>query len=84
MRIKTNAMGQLIVRNLDNDLVAKLKQRAAAHGRSTEAEHRAILHEAIMADTPKRSFKEALLAMPDLGDDCDFERTQDVGRSIKL
>jgi antitoxin FitA len=36
-------MGQLLVRNLDDDLIRRLKERAAAHGRSAEAEHRAIL-----------------------------------------
>ncbi len=36
-------MAQLIVRGLDDDLVRTLKVRAARHGRSAEAEHRAIL-----------------------------------------
>ena len=30
--------GNLHVRNLDDDLIARLKRRAARHGRSTEAE----------------------------------------------
>jgi plasmid stability protein len=40
----------LHVRNLDEDLVAKLKRRAARHGRSTEAEHREILKQALSAE----------------------------------
>lgn len=40
-------MGQLLVRDLDEDVIRRIKQRAAAHGRSTEAEHRAILEAAI-------------------------------------
>lgn len=40
----------LHVRNLDDDLVAKLKRRAARHGRSAEAEHREILHQALSAE----------------------------------
>ena len=36
-------MANLSVRNLDDDLVAKLKRRAARHGRSAEAEVRDIL-----------------------------------------
>lgn len=40
-------MAQLLVRKVDDDLVARLKQRAAAAGRSVEAEHRAILEEAL-------------------------------------
>jgi len=39
--------GNLHVRNLDEDLIAKLKRRAARHGRSTEAEHREILRQAL-------------------------------------
>lgn len=40
-------MGQLIVRNLDDAVVEALKVRAAAHGRSAEAEHREILRDAL-------------------------------------
>lgn len=36
-------MGSLSVRNLDDDLLARLKRRAARHGRSAEAEVREIL-----------------------------------------
>jgi antitoxin FitA len=50
-------MAQLIVRNLDQELVARLKLRAAEHGRSAEAEHREILRQAL-AEEPRRSFKE--------------------------
>ena len=40
----------LHVRNLDDELVARLKRRAARHGRSTEAEHREILRQALSAE----------------------------------
>jgi plasmid stability protein len=40
----------LHVRNLDDDLVARLKRRAARHGRSMEAEHREILRQALAAE----------------------------------
>jgi plasmid stability protein len=36
-------MATLTVRNLDEDLVKRLRIRAAEHGRSAEAEHREIL-----------------------------------------
>ncbi len=36
-------MAQLTVRNLDEELVRRLKIRAAERNRSAEAEHRAIL-----------------------------------------
>jgi antitoxin FitA len=42
--------GSLHVRNLDDELTAKLKRRAARHGRSTEAEHREILREALTGE----------------------------------
>jgi len=42
--------GNLHVRNLDDELIAKLKRRAARHGRSTEAEHREILRQALAND----------------------------------
>ena len=42
--------GNLHVRNLDDDLIARLKRRAARHGRSTEAEHREILRQALIGD----------------------------------
>lgn len=43
-------MGQLPVRDLDDDVIRRLRQRAAAHGRSTEAEHRAILEAAVRGE----------------------------------
>ncbi|MBM3490562.1 MAG: hypothetical protein FJX68_08935 [Alphaproteobacteria bacterium] len=41
-------MGQLTVRNVDKEVVRALKQQAAAHGRSAEAEHREILRRALL------------------------------------
>jgi plasmid stability protein len=40
-------VAQLTVRNLDQELVRRLKIRAAEHNRSAEAEHRAILEAAL-------------------------------------
>ena len=73
-------MANFIVRNLDQRIVEALKQRAAQHGRSAEAEHRALLEELLLK--PKRkSFAEALAAMPNVGRDEDFERAEDeVGK----
>lgn len=66
-------MPDLLVRGLDEALVQRLKQRAAAHHRSAEAEHRAILAAALQGP-PRRSFASLLAAMPDVGTDADFER----------
>ena len=43
--------GNLHVRNLDDELIARLKRRAARHGRSAEAEHREILRQALASET---------------------------------
>ncbi len=77
-------MAQLIVRQLEEDLVRELKTRAAQHGRSAEAEHREILRAALAEKLGKRSFKEALLAMPNVGEDADFERRPARPRRVKL
>jgi len=73
------AMAQLIVRNLDDDLVQRFRERAAANGRSAEAEHRQLLRQALRP----AGFAEALSAIPDVGDDADFERLRDVPRNVE-
>ncbi|MCK5800279.1 MAG: DNA-binding protein [Deltaproteobacteria bacterium] len=77
-------MAQLLVRNLDDILVQRLKIRAANHHRSAEAEHREILREILLSSDPKAKIKEALLNMPSVGEDADFERALDTGRDIDL
>lgn len=77
-------MGQLIVRNLDDDLVSALKRRAARHGRSAEAEHRAILREALAADLARPSFKAFLATMPDVGRDEDFAPPRELPRDVEV
>ena len=47
----------LHVRNLDPDLIGRLKRRAARHGRSAEAEHREILR-AALASEAETSFED--------------------------
>lgn len=61
----------LIVRNIEPEVVSALKQAAASHGRSAEAEHREILR-AALKQPARRSFKEVLANMPDVGLDEDF------------
>jgi len=67
-------MAQLLVRDLDEKLVQKLKRRAAENGVSCEEEHRRILRDVLTQKGPKPSFKEHLLAMPDVGEDWMFDR----------
>jgi hypothetical protein len=48
-------MAQLVVRNLDDHVKAKLQRRARKHGRSTEEEVRDILRVAVKdEDAPRR------------------------------
>ena len=65
----------LVVRNVDVEIVQTLKEVAAAHGRSAEAEHREILRAALCRPA-RRSFKEVLASMPDVGEDEDFNLRQ--------
>lgn len=74
------SVAQLIVRNLDEDLVQRLKRRAAANGRSAEEEHRHLLRQALRPE----GFAELLRAMPNVGDDADFERIQQLPRDVSL
>jgi plasmid stability protein len=77
------AMAQLIVRELEEAVVRALKLRAAKNGVSAEAEHRAILRDVLLRRA-NRSFKDALLAMPDVGTDADFAIDRDLDRDDGL
>lgn len=70
-------MADLLVRGVDERLVRMLKERAGAHGRSAEAEHREILA-AALAHPRKRGFAEVLASMPTVGVDADFERVDSI------
>jgi len=69
-------MANLVVRHLDNEIVQALKERAARHQRSAEAEHRAILEQVLLRPR-RKSFAQVLASMPDVGRDEDFERVDD-------
>ena len=73
-------MAQLIVRNLDDDVVRRLKQRAAERGHSAEEEHRQILRRALRTSTLGAN----LVAIPDVGEDADFERSDELPRVLEL
>jgi plasmid stability protein len=68
-----NVMADLLVRGVDEAIVRALKERAGAHGRSAEAEHRDILA-AALARPRRRCLADVLASMPDVGLDADFER----------
>lgn len=76
-------MAQLIVRNIEDALVATLKKEAARHGPSAEAEHREILRKALR-EGPRRSLKQHLQQMPNVVDDADLEIPRKRSRPVKL
>jgi plasmid stability protein len=75
---------QLIVRNLDPGVVAALRMRAARHGRSVEAEHREILQATLQPRRKRRTLKDTLLAMPNVGTDRDFVRIRQRARAVRI
>ena len=78
-------MPQLIVRQIEEKVVRKLKERAGTHGVSMEEEHRRILREALLGQSRKKlRFKDFLLQMPDVGPDVLFESHPDKGREVEL
>jgi plasmid stability protein len=76
-------MAKLVVRNVDPRIVDALKRHAAHHGRSLEAEHRALLEALLLGPKGKR-FAEVLTGMPDVGRDEDFVRVEDRARSDRV
>ena len=77
-------MPLLIVRQIEEKVVEKLQEQAGQDRVSMEGEHRRILREALLGKSTRRlSFKEALLAMPNLGDDKNFERGSQIQRPVE-
>jgi plasmid stability protein len=68
-------VAQLLVRNLPDELVRALKQRAAKRNRSAEQEHREILKAALRGPR-RRPLADVLASIPDVGTEADFARAQ--------
>lgn len=49
-------MASLTIRNLDNNVKGQLRQRAALHGRSMEAEARTILSQILNVSVTEQNF----------------------------
>lgn len=79
-------MAQLVVRKIEESVVARLRRRAARHGVSLEEEHRRILREALLPAVGKEAttLKEHLMQMPQGGDDAAFERPPARLRRVRL
>lgn len=76
-------VAQLIVRNLEAEVVRRLRARAVRHGRSAEAEHRDILRRALVG-SGDRTLGDVILAMPEVGRDTDFKRPRETPRRVRL
>jgi plasmid stability protein len=59
--LKAELMAQLTVRSVKEHIVRALKQRAAAHGRSAESEHRDILRKALFEEEESFSARAGAL-----------------------
>ena len=83
--LSNGPMPQLIVRNIEAQVVSKLRQRAARRGVSMEEEHRRILREVLVHGGKKRrTLKEHLADMPDVGIDALFKRPPARMRRVRL
>lgn len=78
----------MIVRNIEEKVVRKLRVRAAADGVSMEEEHRRILRQVLLEQTKSgATFVDYLLAIPKAVADEPpglFERQRDLPREIEL
>jgi len=77
-------MGQIIVRNLPEALKARLKRRAARHGRSMEEEARDILRDALKEEPAREGLGTAIarqFAGRGLG--LDFEIAELKGQKVR-
>jgi plasmid stability protein len=77
-------MPELVVRDVEEDVVRKLKERAREHGVSVEEEHRRILRKALCPSPEplKLTFMEHLMAMPEIPEEA-FRREIDPDRNIE-
>ena len=79
-------MAMVTVRNLDEQVKVRLRERAARHGRSMEAEIRTILADAVHDQAEPPSLAEAILAAFD-GISADFpmpDRSTETQRPVDL
>lgn len=77
-------MTKIDLEYLSEDIRRQLEQQAALHGCSVESELESILKDVFGRQAQESSLKELLLAMPDVGEDADFNLFRDTARQIKL
>ena len=77
-------MPQILIRQLDEAVVRKLRAKAASEGVSAEEEARRILRRSLIGEVPELPLVEFLRTMPEVGDDRIFERPKSKQRPVKL
>ncbi len=81
-------MAQLVVRNIEEKVVRRLRSLAARDGVSMEEKHRRILRSAVLDHAKDgKTFADYLLEIPPVGKNEPrdlFERRRDLPRDISL
>jgi len=76
IRLREDEIANGVVRGGSDALAHSLRNEGAAHERSADAEHEEIVGRALFRPTGRRC-ANALMTMPDAGEDADFERVND-------
>ena len=77
-------MPQILIRQLDESVVRKLRAKAAAEGVSAEEEARRILRRSLVGEVPEMPLLDFLRTMPEVDDDRIFERPKRKPRRVPL
>ena len=77
-------MPQILIRRLDQQVVRKLRAKAASDGISAEEEARRILRRSLVGDTPDMPLIDFLRTMPEVGDSRIFRRPKRKPRKVTL
>lgn len=80
----SSTVPQILIRQLDDAVVRKLRAKAAAEGVSAEEEARRILRRSLVGDVPKMPLMEFLRTMPEIGDEPIFRRSKRKQRRVSL
>ncbi len=77
-------MPQILIRRLDQQVVRRLRAKAASDGISAEEEARRILRRSLVGEMPDVPLIEFLRTMPDVGEGRIFQRPKRKPRKVKL
>ncbi|MBA2435225.1 MAG: hypothetical protein M3480_11050 [Verrucomicrobiota bacterium] len=77
-------MRQILIRQLEDSVVRRLRAKAAAEGVSAEEEARRILRRSLVGEVPAMPLLDFLRTMPEVDDDRIFARPRRKSRRIAL